>query len=91
MAIRTLALIVAICCTATLDAQEGKKDPYKNVDNDVRLAAIRHAQIWTPVDVATMDIKAGPQGAGTFPPRSTWCGVITEEKLKGAEVQLHHR
>jgi hypothetical protein len=68
MAIRILAFIVAICCTAALDAQELKKDPYKDVDNDVRLDAIRHAQVWRPVNVASMDIRTGPQGPGAFAP-----------------------
>ena len=81
MGIRTFTLIVAICCTTALQAQ--KKSPYKNVDNDVRLDAIRHAQVWRPVDVETLDIKAGPNGEGSFPPRAEVRCDYKEEKLTG--------
>ena len=47
MKVRLIALTVAICCTTALHAQKDeKKDPYKKVDNDVRLAALRHSQVW---------------------------------------------
>lgn len=38
---------------------------------DLRLAAIRRAQVWTPTDIPSMDIMAGPQGRGAFPPNAT--------------------
>lgn len=36
-----------------------------------RRAAIQRAQVWTKTDVASMDIMAGPVGAGSFAPDAT--------------------
>ncbi len=81
MKVRLLALTVAICCTATLDAQ--KKDPYENVDGDVRLAALRHAQVWTPGDVASRNIRVGPQDGNGFQPGAVVSCDYVEEKQAG--------
>jgi hypothetical protein len=81
MAIRIFTLIVLICFTAPLEAQ--KKNPYNKVHGDVRLDVIRHAQVWKPVDVAQMDIKAGPQGKGAFAEGSEVRCAYKEEKLVG--------
>jgi hypothetical protein len=36
-----------------------------------RLAYIRHAQVWHPTDVSTMDLARGPQGPKSFAPFQT--------------------
>jgi hypothetical protein len=82
MAIRVLAVIVAICFTASVDAQK-KKDPYKGVDNDVRLAALRHAQVWMPANVASADIRTGPTDVKSYPPGAEVTCDYMEEKLTG--------
>ena len=81
MALRVIALTVAICCTSSLDAQ--KKDPYKDVDNDVRLKALRYAQVWNPVNVASVDIKAGPKDVPGFAAGAEVTCDYVEEKLTG--------
>jgi hypothetical protein len=81
MALRVIALTVAICCTSPAYGQ--KKDPYKDVDNDVRLAALRYAQVWNPVNVASVDIKAGPQDVSGFTPGAQVKCDYVEEKLTG--------
>jgi hypothetical protein len=81
MGIRALALTVAFCCTATLTAQ--KKDPYKKVDNDVRLEALRHAQVWTQSPIASKDIKAGPRDVAGFRPESVVTCEYVEKKQTG--------
>ena len=75
------ALIVAFCCTAALHAQ--KKDPYKNVDNDVRLAALRYAQVWMPGEVASRNVKLGPQDESSFRPNAVVTCDYIEEKQTG--------
>lgn len=65
MAIRTIALVVAICCTTLVRAAEDE-NPYKKLSNDQRIAAIRLAQVWTPIDTASLDLKSGPAGRGAF-------------------------
>lgn len=81
MAARVLTLTVAICCTAALHAQ--KKDPYKRVDNDVRLAAIRHAQVWLPGDIGAKNLRIGPQDGSGFQPEAVITCDYVEEKQAG--------
>jgi hypothetical protein len=45
---------------------------------------IRKAQIWAPTNVAEMDLRAGPQGAGAFPPNWTVvCDYVEKKALPG--------
>jgi hypothetical protein len=81
MKARLLALIVAICCTATLYAQ--KKGPYKNVDKDVRLEALRHSQVWMPGDIPSKNLRLGPQDDNGFQPEAVVNCNYVEEKQTG--------
>ena len=81
MKVRHIALIVAFCCTTGLNAQ--KKDPYKKVDNDVRLGALRHSQVWMAGDIASKDIKVGPQDGNGFQPEAVVNCEYVEEKQTG--------
>jgi hypothetical protein len=81
MKVRLVALTVAFCCTAALHAQ--KKDPYKKVDNDVRLAALRHSQVWMPGDIASKNITLGPQDGNGFEPGAVVNCDYVEEKQSG--------
>jgi hypothetical protein len=81
MKVRHIALIVAICCTSALRAQE--KNPYKHVDNDVRLAALRNAQVWMPGDIASRDLKLGPQDKSSFRPGAVVNCDYVEAKQTG--------
>jgi hypothetical protein len=81
MKVRLLALIVAICCTTGASAQD--KNPYKNVDNDVRLAAMRLAQVWMPGDVASRNLRLGPQEVNGFQPEAVVKCDYVEEKHTG--------
>jgi hypothetical protein len=81
MATRPVAVLVAICCTSALYAQ--KKDPYKNVDNDIRLGALRSAQVWTASDIGSKDLKAGPADASGFQPNAIVNCDYVEKKQSG--------
>ena len=81
MKVSHIALIVAFCFTTALHAQ--KKDPYKNVDNDVRLAVLRHAQVWMPGDVRSKNLRLGPQGESGFAPEAVVKCDYVEEKQTG--------
>jgi hypothetical protein len=48
-----------------------------------RLAFIRSAQVWAPTDVAAMDLRAGPQGKGSFQPGEAVTCNYVEKKLSG--------
>ena len=81
MKVCSFLLAVAICCTATLHAQ--KKNPYKKVHGDVRLAALRHAQVWTSGDISSKDIRVGPQDGNGFQPGAVVNCEYVEEKQTG--------
>jgi hypothetical protein len=81
MKVRLLALTVAICCTASLNAQ--KKDPYKKVDNDVRLASLRHSQVWMPGDITSKNLRLGPQDGNGFQPEAVVNCDYVEAKQTG--------
>ena len=81
MRVRLLTVAVAICCTTALQAQ--KKDPYKRVDNDVRLAALRHSQVWMPGDISSRDMRLGPTAKNGFKPGAVVNCEYVEEKQTG--------
>src|SRR5262245_52316548 len=81
MRISVFTLTVAICFTSSLHAQ--KEDPYKKVDNDVRLAALRSAQVWMPGDIASKNMRLGPQEEFTFEPESSVTCNYVEKKQSG--------
>ena len=89
MKVRFIALIVAICCTPALSAQDEKspskeeKNPYKHVDNDARLAALRNAQVWMPGNVASRNLKLGPQDQSSFRPEAVVTCDYVEQKQTG--------
>jgi hypothetical protein len=79
MRLGPIALSVAICCTTALSAQ--KKNPYENVDVDVRRAAVRHARVWMPGDVGSRDLRLGPQDVPGFRPEATvHCDYVEEQQ-----------
>jgi hypothetical protein len=58
------ALALVACAKAVKTTKTAKR-----FDTDARrMAAIRRAQVWAPTEVATMDLRAGPQGPGAFAP-----------------------
>jgi hypothetical protein len=93
---RLIAGIVLFCFTA--GAYADRKNPYEKVDNDVRLDAIRHAQVWKRTDVRSMNMKAGPQDVSSWAPEATvtcdyvekkvvstpkfWCAVAPGDEVK---------
>ncbi len=68
-----LATLVAVALSLMACAHVGgaSKKVKPIATSSVRLDAIRKAQVWTPTDVASMDLMAGPQGKGAFAPDET--------------------
>ena len=50
---------------------------------EARVAFIRKAQVWAPTNVSEMDLRAGPQGPGSFQPNEAVLCRYTEKKLSG--------
>jgi hypothetical protein len=65
-----MAAVVA-CCAASAGACILHHSSSHATSKSNRREAIRHAQVWTETDVASRDLKAGPQGPGAFKPGET--------------------
>jgi hypothetical protein len=76
---RLIVGIVLFCFTA--GAYANKKTPYESIDNDVRLDALRHAQVWKATDVPSMDMKAGPQDVPGWAPEATVSCEYVQRKV----------
>jgi hypothetical protein len=48
-----------------------------------RASVISRSQVWTPTDIRTVDLKAGPPGSGAFPFRATVVCDYVDKKLEG--------
>ena len=75
------AFVAATCMTGACVSLGGK--PATAVTADQRLAILRRSQVWTPTKVAQMDLKAGPQGPGSFTPGQTVTCNWIERDLSG--------
>src|SRR5687768_2511002 len=71
-----LALIAAITASLLACAHGSKS-------GNVRMDAIRRAQVWTKTNVSAMDIKTGPTGPGAFAPDATVTCEYVEKKMTG--------
>jgi hypothetical protein len=49
------------------------------VSRKERNAAIRHAQLWTPTDVASMDMRTGPKREGFAPGDTVTCRFVEKD------------
>src|SRR5262245_8992814 len=54
-----------------------------------RLQTIRRAHVWTPTDVSSMDLRAGPRGPGAFSPEQTVTCDYVDERLEGSTPKFH--
>jgi hypothetical protein len=57
---------------------------------DQRAEAIRHATVWMPVDVKSMNLKAGPPGPQAFAPGATvTCTYFEKDHGQGSTPKFH--
>ncbi len=80
----SVALIVATSSVVGCAHVRAQSKEHAEVTAAGRLAAIHRAQVWAPTDVASMDITAGPQGPGAFPPNATVECDYVNKKMTGA-------
>jgi hypothetical protein len=74
-------MVLTVCAGSAFASNALAAD--KTVSPEVRLAILKHAQIWAPTNVASKNIKAGPQGPGAFAPESVVTCDYVDEKLSG--------
>ena len=59
-----------------------------HVSTKARLDAIRRAQVWKATDIPTRDLRAGPQGHGTFAPGETVTCKYVKKEMTGASPKF---
>ncbi len=75
----TLSLSSA-CAHAHAKAPSGPRK-LDHVTPEVRAEYIRHATVWRPTTIASMDLLRGPQGKGSFEPdQQVTCDYVTPAK-----------
>jgi len=74
-------VLVSMSAGACAHLGSGTKNSYATAE--IRHAAIQRAQVWAATDVASMDLKNGPQGTGAFPPDATIHCNYLNKKLSG--------
>jgi hypothetical protein len=85
--VAALSLIVVLTSSMVACAHLGT--PSKNnvagryVTAQGRLAAIRRAQVWSPTNVASMDVRQGPAADDGFKPNESVTCNYTEKKMSG--------
>jgi hypothetical protein len=84
------AVIAAVCVSAVTSACAYFVTPRSHIrlDTKARESAIARAQLWTKTDIPAMDIKAGPQGPGSFTSNQTVVCDFVDETLEGSSPKF---
>lgn len=80
--VAVLALVGSSAWLGAVEAGDTARTPGTRAD------AIARAQVWLPTDVASMDIKAGPQRPDAFPFRATITCDYDEKDFSGASPKF---
>jgi hypothetical protein len=83
---RICALVaIAVGASAPLSDQAAPvNSPLEHLTKEQRRHAIARAAVWSPTDIASMDLRAGPQAKGAFAPFSTVTCDYVDKKVSGA-------
>jgi hypothetical protein len=79
---RNRIAMLSICMCGAL-AATGMSAQNKSLSSHDRAAAISRASVWSATNVETMDLRAGPQGKGAFPPMAEVSCTYVEKKDSG--------
>src|SRR5262245_39749552 len=83
------SLVVMGCIYATqLGADEQTRPDDVRLDGKTRAAFIRSAQVWSPTDIPSLDMRAGPGGPGSFQPNQMVTCEYVEGKLHGSSPKF---
>jgi hypothetical protein len=81
--VSTLVVTGCICATQ-LGADERVRPEDVRLDGKARTAFIRGAQVWSPTNIPSLDMMAGPGGHGAFQPNQMVTCEYVEGKLPGS-------
>ena len=80
-----MLLTSIVACGAISSSAQFAKPKTKDADAPARLQSIARAQVWTPGDIRSMDIRTGPQGKGAFPFQETvTCDYVPKQLAGGS-------
>jgi hypothetical protein len=79
-----LPVLALVLSCATGQGRVGPRTPLESLTPQARLDAIRRAQVWAPVDVAALDLKAGPPGKGSLAPEESVACAFVDRRLGGS-------
>jgi hypothetical protein len=89
MSRRTRVAFAALCLGLMSACASLSTKPATSLTPEARLASLRHAQLWEPTDIASKDLKAGPQGPGAFAAGETVTCQYVDRKLGGATPKFN--
>jgi hypothetical protein len=82
-----VAVATAASCAPAIVANRGTSPP-ELLTAARRTDALQRADVWAPTAVASMNLRAGPQGKGAFPPFATVNCDYVDEKTSGSSAKF---
>jgi hypothetical protein len=80
------AILVAFVVTAQSGNATSAQEEYRS--GEKRAPLIARAKVWMPTDIASMDLRVGPKGPGSFQPDETIICDYVDKKLGGASPKF---
>src|SRR5262245_54211873 len=74
-----------------LTDQNAKNSGRRSLSKNARVAFIRRAQVWSPTNIPSMNLRSGPGGAGAFQPNEQVVCDYTDSNMHGATQKFHCR
>jgi hypothetical protein len=90
-AVLTTLAIACVVGFSLLNSPASGQGKHPLLKPEARMTAIRRAQVWTPTNVAEMDLKKGPEGPGAFAPNETVTCDYIDRKKTGASPKFYCR
>ena len=78
-----LAAFSSVSCTVLAARRPSPPEASSRNDNAARAAVLARAQVWQPTSIRAMNVMAGPQWAGSFPPNATVVCDYLDKELRG--------
>ena len=84
-----IAAFVLIAAAARISAAPPRTAPAPTLGKDARREFIRHAQVWSPTDVARMNLRQGPPGPHAFAPNALVECAYAEHPMSGSTRKFY--
>src|SRR2546423_109518 len=84
---RIVTAVAVVALAAGLQAKDESK--HQVLTKDARVQFFRSAQVWTPTNVAELDLRSGPPIKGAFTPDQYVECDFVESKPEGSSKKFH--